>query len=406
MLIEMWTRRDYLMYDALSQMLSHMGNDPRVFGLYFTCKTFYQLFVRVSFPIYGGFDKFKNYGCDWTVPLEDMKYKGHLQTFYRENFKGHLVCDFEPLYAYLCVYDFGYFRVPLNIVKFFYILKYDGLKNIDDISLYVFKKNASLLGKSNIVSLNESNVITNSDSIEARMNLVVNDNYVVHDDSFIVGIKISTFGVVLTSQFCIGKINFFGVSCYASFKMWLNTIRSTNMRFLKCSFSYYPFFRKIMAMYQCKRCNKILKRFFKYFFKNQTKYQNMTNFEIFGTKMLYNSKRRPKFVNMNFPFTSKYGYSDASKLPGVFDHMYNGELIHDCYYDLLDSDRKILFIEDMNFMKPDEYGCWKLACPALLTEICDFNIDSRLNDINLNRENRNYFYADSVKRTFAYFAIF
>ena len=404
----MLTRKSQLMYDALYQMLLYIGNDPRVFSLYFTCKTFYGLFFCVLNPVYGGFDKFKNYGWNWIVPLEDVIYKKNLQLFYREKFKGYLVCDFEPLYAYFFVYDFGYFRIPVNIVKCFYIVKYGGLKNLHDMSLYVLKKDSLLIGKSNIVSLNEPNVLTTSDSIETKMNLVVDDNYVVHDDSFIVGIKISTFGVVLTSQFVMGNVNFFGISCYASFKMWLKNVRCGNMRFLKCCFSYYPFLRKIMAMYQCKRCNKILGRFFEYFFRKKRidDYNMLNNFRYFNDKLVYNMKRRPKVINMHNSFTTKYGYSDASILPKPFDHLYNGELIHDCYYDLLDSEKKILFIEDMNFIRPDEYGCMKLACPSLLTEDCDLNIDSRLVNIRLNCEGRSNSYAESVKRTFAFFAIF
>ena len=387
-------------------MLVHIGNDPRVFSLYFTYKTFYTLFRRVVNPVYGGFDKFKDYGWNWVVPLEDLPEK-KLQIFYRKMFKGYMVCDFEPLYACMFIYDLGYFRIPVNIVKFCYIVKYDGLKNLDDLSLYVLKKYKLSVGKSNIVSLNEDNVLTDRDPIEMRMNLVVDDKYYVHDDSFIVGIKISTFGVVLTSQFVMGNINFFGISCYASFKMWLKNVRHANMRFLKCCFSYYPFLRKIMAMFQCKRCNKILMRFFDYFFKkNNANAYLLNNFQNFSEKFFYNMKRRSKIIDMSHLFTSKYGYSEVSNLPRPFDHLHNGELIHDCYYDLTDSNQKVLFIEDMNFINRDNYGCMKLACPSLLTEEFDLNIDDRLVNIKLNCEGRSPLYAESVKRTFAFFAIF
>ena len=273
-------------------------------------------------------------------------------------------------------------------------------------SLYVLKKH-NLRAKSNIISLNDANVIVDPESCEARMTIVVDENYVVHEDSFIVGIKIALLGVVLTSHFSMGRINYFGVSCYSSFKMWMQNVRHQNMRYLKCCFCYYPFLRKIMAMYQCKRCNKILKRFFEHFFRTKRQdYSFVSNFDNFKHVMLYNSKRRPKFTCMTYHFTSKYPYSDASKLPNVFDHLRNGELIHDCYYDLMDSDRKILFVEDMNFIKFDEYGCPKLTPTNMLIEDCDLNIDERLKGIKLNCENRSYFYAESVKRTFAYFVIF
>ena len=402
----MLTRRTRLMYDALYQMLLYMGDDPRVFSLYFTCKVFYGLLFRTVNPVYGGFDKFRNYGPNWIIPLENVIYKKKLQLFYREQFKGYLVCDFEPLYAYFFVYDIGYCRIPVNIVKAFYIVKYGGLKNVNDTSLYVLRKNHLLIGKSNIISLNEANVLTTSDSFETKMNVVVDENYVVHDDSFIVGIKISTFGVVLTSQFFIGNVNFFGISCYASFKMWLKNMRLANIRFLKCCFSYYPFMKKIMAMYQCKRCIKILKRFFEYFFKRVKIDSSVNNFQCFAHRMFYNMKRRPKIINMNNSFTMKYGYSDASVLPKAFDHLRNGELVHDCYYDLIDSEKKILFIEDLHFIKQNEYGCMKLASPFSLIDDVDLNIDTRLDNIRPNLEGRSKLYFRSLKRTFAFFAIF
>ena len=401
----MKTRSDILMLSALSQMLQYVGNDPRVYALYFTCKTFYELFLRRKDAIYAGFDKYCNYGWNWTVAVKDYQFKGHLQKFYHANFKGYVVCDFEPLYAYCYLKNFGYLRIPSNITRFFYILKYGGLKNLEDRSLYILKKK-NMRAKSNIVSLNESNVIVDPESCEVKMNLVVDENYVVHEDSFIVGIKICTMGVVLTLKFCMGKMNYFGITCYCSFKMWIQNVRYQNMRYLKCCFSYYPFLRKILAMYQCKHCNKILKRFFEHFFRTKRPDHSIfDNFSNFQYVMKYNSKRRPKFVCMNRSFTSKYAYSDASKLPVFFDHLQNGELIHDCYYDLLESDRKVLFIEDFNFIKYDEYGCPKLTCTSLLTEHCDFNIDERLKNIKLNCENRD-FLAESVKRTFAYFVIF
>ena len=186
----MKTRSDILMMNALSQMLVYMGNDPRVYTLYFTCKTFYDLFLRRKDCVYAGFDKYHDYGCDWTIAVKDFKFKGRLQKFYHVNFKGYVVCDFEPLYAYCYLKNFGYLRIPSNITRFFYILKYGGLKNLEDISLYVLKKKKNMRAKSNIVSLNEANVIVDPTSCEAKMNLVVDENYVVCEDSFIVGIRV------------------------------------------------------------------------------------------------------------------------------------------------------------------------------------------------------------------------
>ena len=97
------------MLNALSQMLQYTGNDPRVFALYFTCKTFYDLFLQRKDNIYAGFDKYPNHGWNWIVPVKDVQFKGDLQHFYYKNFKGYVVCDFEPLYAYFYLDNFGYF---------------------------------------------------------------------------------------------------------------------------------------------------------------------------------------------------------------------------------------------------------------------------------------------------------
>ena len=42
---------------------------------------------------------------------------------------------------------------------------------------------------------------------------------------------------------------------------------------------------------------------------------------------------------------------NALNLPKIFDHLRNGELIHDCYYDIENSNKKIVFINDMHYIK-------------------------------------------------------
>ena len=100
------------MYDALSQLLQYMGNDPRVFVLYFTYKCFYAYFLRRRNYEYGGLDKFCTYGIDWIIPLEDFKTKKRIQPFFAKNFQGYVVCDFEPLFT------FFFFWKILGIFKF------------------------------------------------------------------------------------------------------------------------------------------------------------------------------------------------------------------------------------------------------------------------------------------------
>ena len=302
--------------------------------------------------------------------------------------------------------NFGYFQIPVIVSKCFYVLKYDGMRNMNDISLYSLRK-FNFHVKSNIVPMNEYNVIVDPENCECKMSVCVDENYELHDDSFVVGIKISLHGVILTSCFVLGKMNYFGVTCYSSFKMWMKVVKDYNMLYLKCCFSYSPFLNKIMAMYQCKRCNKILKRFFEKFFKKKRKdYEFLSNFENFEYVMKFNSKRCRKFINMTSSFVTKYAYSDASKLPRFFDHLRNAELIHDCYYDIENSQRKIVFINDMNFIKFDCDRRPELAPIAQLTEFGDLNIDQRWANINLCQGTRSTAYMTSIKRTFAYFMTF
>ena len=90
--------------------------------------------------MYGGFDRYSCYGTDWILPLESIERKKKLQNFFQNIFTGFVVCDFEPLYTLFSVEGFGYFRLPVNATKYFYVLKHEGLKNMDDISLYSVRK--------------------------------------------------------------------------------------------------------------------------------------------------------------------------------------------------------------------------------------------------------------------------
>ena len=91
---------------------------------------------------------------------------------------------------------------------------------------------------------------------------------------------------------------------------------------------------------------------------------------------------------------------NALNLPKIFDHLRNGELIHDCYYDIENSNKKIVFINDMHYIKYDADG------QPVLTKLGDLNIDERLLNINLCRGTRKLSYVQFVKRTFAYYMIF
>lgn len=60
---------------------------------------------------------------------------------------------------------------------------------------------------------------------------------------------------------------------------------------------------------------------------------------------------------MNSFFTLKERIYKGSKIPRKFDYLKNGELLHDCYYDIKDSDKKIVFINSIMCVDITETGC-------------------------------------------------
>lgn len=141
-------------------VLQYLGNDPRVFQLYFTCKLFYGYYLlnwRQDLE-FQGFEKFVNYGHDWHISLKEFN-RIQLPIFFRMLFNGTIVCDFQYRYCVFNVFDLGYFVLPVNISKYFYIVKYEGWKHMHDISLYSLKK-FKFHAKMNIISLNEPDVLS------------------------------------------------------------------------------------------------------------------------------------------------------------------------------------------------------------------------------------------------------
>ena len=54
----------------MEAVLEYLGNDPRVFCLYFVCKQFYTYYVmRRTQTEYMGFEKYVNYGASWEIGL-------------------------------------------------------------------------------------------------------------------------------------------------------------------------------------------------------------------------------------------------------------------------------------------------------------------------------------------------
>ena len=109
-----------------------------------------------------------------------------------------------PFYAIFNLCDARYFKIPLPCVRYFYFIKY---KNGD-----IRMKKYSFYHKMNIISMNDSNALGDLSKIQCRAFMCVYDGYLIHSDSFILGCKFSSGGIMLTSHFSLGKINFLGIT--------------------------------------------------------------------------------------------------------------------------------------------------------------------------------------------------
>ena len=397
-----FTRFDVFKLQALSAVLRYMGNDPRVFCLYFTCKCLYQLFRKRSTFTFGGFDKFYEHGCDWIISMKDVK-TTHLQPFFRKLFDGYIVCDFHPLYALFCLKGFPCFKIPVNIVKYFYVVKYEGYRDMNNISLYVMKKHRFHV-KMNIVSVNEAHIIQDPMDLECKMYNVVMSGYKAHEDSFVIGIKANLNGVLLTSCFVLGNFNYFGVTCYTSLKLMVKH-EGLNFKMLKKFFNYTPFMNRVFAMFQCENCCPFVMRLLrKVLFHDGNFYYS--NFERFKSVVKFNSKKRNRYVDMSNYFTLKFPYVKTVSLPRIFNHMYNGELIHDCYYNIKNSNEKIVFFNDMQYVRCQGSELRLSTCYGL-SVLNSIEVDENIKHVDLELDPiRDLNYIEFVRRTFGSYLIF
>ena len=104
---------------------------------------------------------------------------------------------------------------------------------------------------------------------------------------------------------------------------------------------------------------------------------------------------------MGCSFTDKYDYVSSSDVFRVFDHMRNGELFHDCYYDIIDSENKLVFFNSMKSVKFDGSGYRLRTCRP-----STHDVDYSLRCINIERRNRDYDYVQFVKETFDCYIVF
>ena len=95
----------------------------------------------------------------------------------------------------------------------------------------------------NMISMNESKIGGEGETSNkyARVFMCVSDNYKIHSDSFILGCKFNSNRVMLTSNFSLGEINFFGITCYPSFREWVQSIEGLNYELITRFFCYPAF---------------------------------------------------------------------------------------------------------------------------------------------------------------------
>ena len=132
------------------------------------------------------------------------------------------------------------------------------------------------------------------------------------------------------------------------------------------------------------------------------------NFSEFQMRAHRNSKKRRKEINMQHSFTMNYGIRRTSSLTRIFSHTTNGELIHDCYYDIFDSDNKIVFISNVNYVKVMEDKYQLTSCRRLYNEGSDkgIDIDWDLKYKNVDIGSRDPDYYKFVQETFDYYILF
>lgn len=234
---------------------------------------------------------------------------------------------------------------------------------------------------------------------ECKMSMSVYDDYKVHDDSFILGCRLRSNGVYLTSLFCLGRMSYFGNTCYSSLKLMLKD-EKLNLKLLKRYFCFKPFMNQILAMYQCKKCFKVIKRLLhKLLYKAEIRYSD--SFIQFAQIAHFNTKKsRNRVIRMDCSFMDKLTAVKSTVLPHVMDHLVNGEFIHDCYYDICDSDQKLIFINKMQYVKLFENRYQLRSLSDLNVRHYVYDVDSSLANIKLCPGQRDLSYFRFVQETF------
>ena len=203
--------------------------------------------------------------------------------------------------------------------------------------------------KMNIISMHDEFLFNCSfHTINYQHDMLVLSNQLVYPDTFMAGLKVSIFyGAQVTSCFSLGKVVFSGISCYRSFKKQVINWH-LNWKLLKKFFNYYPFLKQVLAMYQCRRCFPCLERFLTFMLTFTSNDERLSNFSLFRLKAHFNSKKIIKNIDMINSFTLKVSYCKGNQMRKVI-HSRNGELVHDCYYDIENFNGKVVIMSGLEY---------------------------------------------------------
>ena len=341
----MLTRQEEFVLRVFLVLVEYMGNDPRVYSLYFTCKTLYGKFL-IKREAKTGMERFLNLGGYMDIALSCLQ-RVKVKNFFKALFNGYIVCDMIPLYAIFDLPNGRHFRIPLPLVRYFYlVLLENGEFRVRKYNFY-HKMNVISMNKSKIGEWEEGEYLKKY----ARTFMCVSENYKVHSDSFILGCKFKENGVMLTSNFSLGEINFFGVTCYPSFREWVESIDGLNYELLKRFFCYPAFRNQVMAMFQCVKCFKFLRKMLIKMTLGRSVPSNFDAFHVFKSKVKFNPTKVVKHVNMSEEFYNLYSYTEPETISKPLNHLNNGELLHDCCYDVEGSDIKLVFFNAFKCIK-------------------------------------------------------
>ena len=154
-------------------------------------------------------------------------------------------------------------------------------------------------------------------------------------------------------------------------------------------------------MYQCVKCCKVLEKLLMKISQGSILVRGFDVFESFKRFVRFNSRKRFENIDMSRCFYTKYNYVKGSEISKVFSHLVNGELFHDCYYDINDSNDKLFFF--------NSFKCFKLYGNKRVLTAPRYSNGNEIDFfflINLLQGDRNSEYFQFVKEAFDCYIIF